>query len=139
MGFKPDRINAFLRTLAAGEFVEAFNDTFFLKIDGDRTAGFRHRQSFGKPVDRNDLLGTEQHRAADRHLSDGAAAPNRDGVGGLDVALHGALPSSWENVRQEQQLLVGNSAGYLDVRGIRKGNAQIFRLATGITAGEVSV
>ena len=72
-------------------------------------AGPRHGEALGHAVDRDHLLGAEQHGAADRHLPDRAAAPDRDRVGRLDVALHRGLPAGREDVAEEQHLLVGEA------------------------------
>src|SRR5690606_9314050 len=78
-------------------------------------------------------------RAADRELTDRSGAPDRDGILGLDVALDGCLPAGGKDVAQEQELLVGQPRGYLDMGGVRERHAQIFGLSARIAAGEVGV
>ena len=63
----------------------------------------------GTLVDGDDLLRAEQDRAADRHLPDRAAAPDRHRVVRLDVALHRRLPAGRQDVAEEQDLLVGEA------------------------------
>ena len=81
-----------------------------VEVDGDGAAGARHVEALGHAVDRDHLLGAEQHRRADRHLADRAGAPDRDRVVRLDVALHRGLPAGREDVAEEQDLLVGEAA-----------------------------
>ena len=61
-------------------------------------AGLGHGEPLGHVVDGDHVLGAEQDRAADRHLTDRAAAPDRHRVVGLDVALDGRLPAGREDV-----------------------------------------
>ena len=75
----------------------------------------------------------------DRHLADGTAAPDRHGVGRLDVALDGALPARRKDVGQEEKLLVGNALRHLDVGRVGEGDAQIFGLPAGVAAGQMGV
>src|SRR3982751_7091301 len=86
MSLKAGSINAFFRSLASGKLVQSLYDAFLFEVDGDRRARFGHRQPFRKTVDSDDLLGTEQHRTPYCHLTDWAAAPDRNGVCRLDVA-----------------------------------------------------
>ena len=135
----PDRVDAFLGSLAAGQLVEPLDGAFLLEIDRDRAGRLGHRQALGQPVDRDDLFRAQQDRAADRHLPDRAAAPDRDRVGRLDVALHRGLPAGRKDVAEEQQLLVGDAVRHLDVRRVGERHAQIFGLPALIAAGQVRV
>src|SRR5205085_1971298 len=76
---------------------------------------------------------------ADRHLSYRSAAPDCDGIGRLDVALHRRLPAGRENVAEEQRLFVTHPLGNLDVSGVGKRHAQIFSLPARIPAGQMRV
>src|SRR4051812_7615628 len=90
-------------------------------------------------IDRYNLFRAEEDRRADRHLPDRAAAPDRDRVTGLNVGLHCRLPAGREDVGEEQQLLVVDAVGHLDVRRVGERYPQILGLPAGITAGEVRV
>ena len=91
------------------------------KLIGDGAAGLRHGEALRHAVDADHLLGAEQDGAADRHLADRPGAPDRDRVGGLDVALHGRLPAGREDVAEEQHLLVGEAVlRHLDVASCRR-------------------
>ena len=107
MRFRADAVDALLRAFAVGEFVQPLDDALFQEVDGGGAAGFRHAQALRQAIDRDHLLGAQQDGAADRHLADRAAAPDRHRVGRLDVALHRRLPAGRADVAQEQQLLVG--------------------------------
>src|SRR4051794_2819565 len=139
MGFHPDGVDALLRALTAGELVQALDHALLVEVDRDGTAGFRHFQALRQMIDGNHLLGTKQNGAADRHLTDGTAAPDRNGIGRLDVALDSGLPSGREDVTEEENLLVRDTIRHLDVRRIGKGNAEIFGLSARIAAGQMRV
>src|SRR5947209_107441 len=139
MALQARRIDALVGAFAAGELVQALDDALLLEIDCDGAAGFRHSEPLRQHVDGNDLFGAEQDRAADRHLADRTAAPDRDNIGRLDVALNGGLPSRRENVAEEENLLVSETVRHFDVRRIGEGDAKIFRLSAGITAGQMRV
>src|SRR6476619_177570 len=133
-------VDALFRALAIGKVVEARDDAFLRKVNHGGATGLCHRETLRNVVDGDDLLRPQQDRAANRHLSDRPATPDRDSVRGLNVALHSRLPTGWKDVAEEQHLLVGEaSRRYLDVRLIGVGNADIFCLAAGISAREMGV
>ena len=72
-------------------------------------------------------------------LADRTAAPDRDGVTRLDVALLGGHVAGGEDVRQEEHLVVGDPVGYLDGTDIGEGHTDIFGLAAGVSAEQVGV
>ena len=139
MGFHADGIDAFLRALAAGELVQALDHALLVEVDRDGATGFRHFQALRQMIDGDHLLGTKEDGAADRHLTDGTAAPDRYRVRRLDVALDSGLPSGREDVTEEENLLVRDTIRHLDVRRIGKGNAEIFGLPARIAAGQMRV
>src|SRR6185437_6580937 len=89
--------------------------------------------------DGDDLLRAEQDGAADGHLADRTATPDRDGIGGLDIALDGGLPAGRENVAEEEHLFIAEPVRHLYVGGVRERYTEVLRLAAGITAGQVRV
>ena len=125
--------------LAVGQVIQALDDALLFKIDRDGAAGARHAETLGQTVNRNDLLCAEQDGAADRHLADRSRTPDRHRIGRLDVALHRRLPSGRENIAEEQHFLVLDPIRDLDRADIGIGNADIFGLAAGITAGQVRI
>src|SRR3954453_11247967 len=139
MALHARRIDAFLRTFAAGQFVQSLDDALLIEIKGNRAAGFRHAEALRQMIDGDDLPGAEQYRAADRHLADGTAAPNRDRIRRLDVALNGGLPPRRENVAEEENLLVGKALRHLDLRRVGVRHAHILGLPAGVTAGQMRV
>src|SRR4051812_7572468 len=139
MGFQPDGVDALLRALATGELVQTLDHALFIEVDGNGATGFRHFQALRHMIDGDHLLGAEEDGAADRHLTDGTAAPDRNGIGRLDIALDGGLPSGREDVTEEENLLVRDTIRHLDVRRISKGNAEIFGLPARIAAGQMRV
>ena len=139
MRLHADRIDAFLRPLAGGEVVQALDHALFLEVDRGGPAGLGHRQALGHAVDRDHLPGAEQDRAADAELADRSAAPDRDRVGRLDVALHGRLPAGREYVAEKQHLLVREPVLNLDRAHVGIGHAHVLSLAAGIAAGQVRI
>jgi len=109
MGFHAHRVDALLRPFATGKVVQTFDNALLVEVDGCGAPGLRHRKAFRNIVDGNDLLRSEQDRTSDGHLSDGAAAPYRNRVRGLDVALHRGLPARGKDVAQEEHLLIGKA------------------------------
>jgi hypothetical protein len=57
-------------------------------------------------VDRDHPLGAHQDRRLDREQPDRAAAPDRDGVAGLDLGILGRHPAGGQDVGKEQHLVV---------------------------------
>ncbi len=139
IGLGADRIDAGVSATALGQRLDLLVDIVLLEIQGLRAGGLRQRQALGHGVDREHALGAKKEGAADRHLADRAAAPDRDRVAWLDVAELGAHVAGREDVRQEQNLLVAQMARHLDRADIGKRHAQIFRLAAGIAAQQMGV
>ena len=88
--FHAHRIDAGVRTAAAGDLRERLENVGLLVVDGLRAARFpRHAQALGETIDRHHTLRAQQERALDGELSHGPASPDRDGVSRLDVAGFG--------------------------------------------------
>ena len=99
----------------------------------------RQREPFGEAIDRDDALGAEQVRALDRELTDRAAAPDGDRVARLDLAVVGRHVAGREDVREKEDLLVGQRVRHLQRPDVGKRHARVFRLAAGIAAVHVRV
>ncbi len=134
-----DGIDAGVCAAALGQFLDAVVDILVEEIDGDGAGGARQFQPLRNRVDRDDPLGAEQERAADRHLPDRAAAPDGDRVALLDVAEIRRHVAGRENVGEEQHLLVAQARRHLDRPDIGVGHAQILRLAAGKAAEKVRI
>ena len=83
--------------------------------------------------------GAEQERAANGELPDRAAAPDRDRVARLDVAELGGHVAGRKDVRQEQDLLVGEAVGNLDRADVGIRNPHIFGLPARVAAEDVRI
>src|SRR6186713_953147 len=94
-------IDALLRTLSIGEFVQTLEHALLVEIDGDSAAGFGHLKPLRHVIDGRNLLGAEQHRAPDTELADRASAPYRHGVVGLNIASDRRLPAGGEDIAEE--------------------------------------
>ena len=70
----------------------------------------------------------------DGELPDRPAAPDRDGVARLDVAVLGRHVAGREDVGEEQDLLVGQSVGDLDRADVGERHADVLGLAAGVAA-----
>ena len=90
-------------------------------------------------VDRDHALGAHQERRLDREQADRAAAPDRDGVAGLDLRILRRHPAGRQDVRQEQHLVVLDAVGDDDRADVAERHADIFGLAAGIAAGHVAI
>ena len=139
MAFHADRIDALLRTLAVRQLLEPLDDAFVSKLMVMAPPASAMLSRSGMQSMATTCLAPSRMALRIAIWPTGPAAPDRDGVGGLDVALDGGLPAGREDVAEEQHLLVREAVRNLDVRGIRKRNAEIFRLAAGIAAGQMRV
>lgn len=100
--------------------LNALVDVDFVKIDRLGAGIGGERKPFRDGVDRDDAVGAEQERAADRDLTDRAAAPNRDRVARLDVAevsCHVASLISDRNSTCSSLNPSGTFAGPISARG----------------------
>src|SRR4051812_20313654 len=136
---EPDRVDAFLRALAAGQLFEPLEHAFLVEVDRLGAGGARHAEAVRIAVDGDHLPRALHERAADRELAHRSGAPDRHRVGRLDLALRRRLPAGRENIAEEQHLLVGQAVGNLHWRDVGVGHAHELRLAAGIAAGEVAV
>ena len=93
----------------------------------------------GKAVDGDDPLGAQQKRALDRELADRPAAPDRDRVARLDLAVLRGHVAGREDVGEEQHLLVGQRVGHLERPDVGERHAHVLRLPAGIAAVHVRV
>ncbi len=96
-------------------------------------------EALGEAVDSDDLLGAEHVGAGDGEETDRAAAPDRDGVAGPDVAVFGGLVAGGEDVGEEEDLFVGEVVLDLDGADIGEGHAGVLRLSAGVAAVDVGV
>src|SRR4051812_10364428 len=129
MRLHADAINTLLGALSVSQLIQALKNAFLLEVDRNGPAGLGHAEPFRDAVNRDDLPGAQEDRAADGHLPHRAAAPYRHGIGRFDVALQGGLPAGRENVAQEEGLLVRERIRDFDMRGVRERYAQVLSLA----------
>src|SRR6201996_5973866 len=76
---------------------------------------------------------------SDAELSYRAAAPDRDDVGGLDLAVVSGHPAGREDVAEKERLLVAHAVRDHDRRDVRIRDAYVFRLAAGVGSGKMRV
>ena len=118
-------------------------DDVGVRVEVDRIgrAGLveRHLQAVVVVIDRDHPLRAEHDRAGDRELSHGAGAEHGDDLAALDVAEVGAHEAGREDVRQEQDLLVGQVVLDLERADIRERHARVLSLPPGVAAGEMRV
>ena len=100
------------------------------RIDDDIGAELLCRvQSAGGEVDRDDMARTVQARAHDRRQADGADPDNGNDVPGRHPPVeHADLVTSWKDVGDHQNLLVGHSLGHRVGRGVGEGHAHVLGL-----------
>ena len=131
--FHPDGLDAHVGAAAAGALLQLGDDAVLGVVQGVRADVLSDlRKALGEPVDDDDLLGAEQHRAAGGHLPDAAGAPDRDGVAGGDAGEVGAGPAGRGGVGGEQRRQVRHPVrdGERTLVGVRHSDV------LGVTAGE---
>ncbi len=108
----PDGVDARIRAAAAGQLLQDLRNAVDLLVVQRLDAGVRARdlEALVEPVDDDDALGAEQLRARGCELSDRAGAPDRDDLAAGDVAHLSARVAGREDVRQEQDALVGDAS-----------------------------
>jgi hypothetical protein len=139
LGLGADRIDTRIGPAAFGQFLDALIDIVFLEIDADGVRFFGQGDARGHGIDCDDALGAQQKGTADRKLADRAAAPDGDGIALLNIAEIRGHIASWEDVREEQRLVVGQSIRHLHGANIGVGDAKILRLAAGEAAQHVRI
>ena len=127
-----DRVDATVGAALSSPLHQFVVDIGFREIDGLRPAGFRHDQSLGHFIDRDDAPGSEQQCGADCKLSDRTAAPDRNGVSRFDLRIDGRHVAGRENVGQEQRLFVGDAIRNLDRAHVGHRDSEIFCLTAGV-------
>ena len=107
MRFHPHRVDARVGPAARGHLLERLHHIHFFVIDRLRPAILtRHAQAFRKPVDGDHPARSEEVSAFDSELADRPAAPDRNGVPGLNRAVLRRHVAGWKNVREEENLIV---------------------------------
>ena len=89
--FHADRVDAGVRSQAAGHVLQALEDVVVHRVERLGTSVSRHPQPFGHRVDRDHAPGAEQKRAADGELTDRTAAPDGDRVAGWMLQFSAAM------------------------------------------------
>src|SRR5205085_10150303 len=102
--------------------------------DGLGPGLLRHAQPVWESVNGDHPFRSQQEGAADGKLADWPAAPDGDGVAGLNVTIHGAKVAGRKDVREEHYFVVGYSFRNLQRTNIGEGQTGIMRLASAIAA-----
>ena len=138
VGFAADGFDAAVRTAPSGHLLERFVHVDFFEVDRLGLAVLRgHRQPFGNAVDSDHPPRPEHPRALDRELGHRAAAPDRDRVALFDTRVLGRHVPGREDVREEQDLLVGQARFDFDRPDVGVRHAQKLGLAAGVPAEHV--
>ena len=137
----PDGVDAGIRPASPGQLLQPLQDALLLVVDRVGSPGLvrRHRQAVGEAVDRDHALGAEQLGAGDRELAHRSTAPDGDHVAALDVAHFGAHVAGWEDVGQEEDLLVRNPVRHLERPDVGERDPGILRLPSGEPAQHVRI
>jgi hypothetical protein len=99
----------------------------------------RQTQTLAEAIDRDDASRALHPRAANREQADRTAAPNRDRVARLDVAVLRRHPAGRKNVGEEEDLLVRKVVGDFQRRDVGERDAHVLRLAARVAAVHVRV
>ncbi len=139
MCLHPYRVDARVRTPAAGQLPQLFVDVDLFVVEDLCAGTSRKIEPVREPIDRDYPLGAEEKRGLDRELPHRAGAPHGDDIAGLYVAILGRHVAGRENVGQEQDLFVFQVVGHLDRADIGEGYSCVFRLTSGIAAEHVRI
>ena len=105
--FHANSVDARIRTSTAGEFLQRLDQVWRLRVVHHFSARIlRKPQTLRNIVDGNDFSRSEQLCTVDRELSDRSTTPNGNYLTAFDIAVLGRHVASWEDVAQEQDLLV---------------------------------
>jgi hypothetical protein len=132
--FGAHRIVAGIRAAPVRQFHDAAVDVFMHEIERPGARGSREREAFRDGVDRQYAFGAEQERAADRKLSDRAAAPHRYRFAAPDVAEFRRHVPGGKDVRKEQDLLIAETVRHLCRTDIGVRYPQVFSLTATVAA-----
>ena len=139
MAFHPNSIDHRVDTNPARHFHQRFADVRLAEIDHLSTKLFGQREAVGIMVDGDHLPGAHHDRGLDREQADGATAPDRDGIVGLDFGVFRRHPPGGQDVGKEQHLVIVKMVGDHDRADIGIGHADIFRLTAPVAAGHVRI
>src|SRR5690606_29915390 len=140
VGLHADGVDADIGAMPAGGLEHCIDRVPVVGVDGFRVAGLaRHVEPVWHDIDSDDALCTAVPRAFLRHQPDRPAAEHRDRVALAHVRPFGARPAGWQDIGQEQRLVVGKCFRHDATTVIRIGNANGLRLAAVVTAVEVGV
>ena len=89
VGFQSDGVDAGVGPAPAGHLLQSFQDAVHPRVVDRFGAGVLAGplEPLGEAVDRDDPLGAHQPLTLLRHQAHAAAAPHRDGVARLDLAI----------------------------------------------------
>ena len=100
-------------------------------------ARLRHFESLRHAIDRDHPFGAKHERAANRELTDRSAAPDRDGVAFLNIAILGGHVAGRKDIGEKEHLLVAERFGDFHGADIRKRYAHVFGLPAGVAAEQM--
>ncbi len=125
---------------SASQLFQRLDQIRRLRIVDDFGAAFlRQPQPLRNAIDADHLARAQHLGAANGELSDRSAAPDRDDVTVLDIAVLGRHVAGREDVAQEEHLLVLQIALDLQRSDVGEGHARILRLSAGISAVHVRI
>src|ERR1051326_2273532 len=111
----------------------------FFIVDDFGSGLLSQLQSVVKPINGNYPLGSENESASDGELAHRAAAPDGHRVAWLNIAIFRAHITGGKDVREKDDLLVGNAGGNFQWTHVSKGDTGILCLSAGVSTEHVCI
>ena len=109
-----DSVDAGVRSSASGHFFQRVAHVDFFVVERLRAYLLTgHAEPLRKTINGYDTLRPQQESALHCKLADGAAAPDRNRVAGLNIAHLRAHVARWEDIGEKEDLIVLNPSGTL--------------------------
>src|SRR5687767_4571500 len=135
MRLHPNRVNTGVRSPAAGHFLQRFKDIRLFIVERLRPGPFvSHPQPVRETVSSDHPLRAEHISALDRELCNRAATPDSDHIAGLDIAHLGAHVAGWEDIGEEEDLLIRHTFRDPERTYVGEGHPGILSLPAGVSA-----
>jgi hypothetical protein len=113
-GLHPNDVHTRVRTLIAGEIMKRLHNISLIEVERFGTGLSRHLQSLGNGIDGDDTSCPQHEAAANRELRDRTAAPDGNRIPLANVAVLSPHVAGWEDVGEEDDLLVRDTVGDLN-------------------------
>src|SRR5262245_10269346 len=139
MGFHPHSIDAGIGSAAACQFLYRTQDIDCFVIQNVSAVIGGSLQAFREGINGNHSLSAKHKRAHDREQANRPASPDCDGIAGLYVAVLSGHVPGWQNVREEENLIVFEFLRNLEGSNISKWHTNVFRLSSRVSSVDMGI